>query len=313
LAEPSYSFSTWINLSVSSLAELPGLTAAKCLVERFGDPRASVHAVLFYGVRGAGMSDLGQCLALSWLGGEESLAGKAFQNGRSADVLWVEPMGPSRIINVKQIAESRGSDDKFDGTPVSAFLRTGPLQGKSKVVIVQDADRMNSQAGNAVLKMLEEPPEYAKFILTTSAVRSLIPTILSRCLAVPCELPANEPSGNLALLARGAPGLVRELGQHADLFESLVAFANSLRSRPRSDALAASEELKGIAESYQKAAEKNARASNAEILELLGNAIQTMHPDWTEVGFEIAEAHRRVVGNASAGLVFDNLMARILR
>ena len=258
------------------------------------------------------MPDLAHRLAFSWLGGEGSQAAAAFQNGRSADVLWVEPQGASRITIVRQITDSRGSEEKFDGTPISEFLRTGPLQGRSKVVIIVDADRMNRPASNAVLKLLEEPPAYAKFILTTSAVRSLIPTILSRCLAVPCELPKGLPVSNLDLLARGAPGLIQEFELNSEVFESLVDFAKSLRSRPQSDALAASETLKGIAESYQKAAEKNARTANAEILELLGNAIQTLHPEWSNVGQEIAEAHRRIIGNASAGLVFDNLMARIL-
>ena len=73
----------------------------------------------------------------------------------------------------------------YDSLPVnqvrkaSAWVRLMPT-GKKKVLIVENADRMQEAARNAFLKILEEPPEYAVFILTTTRRAAIIPTILSR-------------------------------------------------------------------------------------------------------------------------------------
>ena len=73
----------------------------------------------------------------------------------------------------------------YDTLPVnqvrkaSAWVRLMPT-GKKKVLIVENADKMQESARNAFLKILEEPPEYAVFILTTTRRAAIIPTILSR-------------------------------------------------------------------------------------------------------------------------------------
>ncbi|MBQ2803160.1 MAG: DNA polymerase III subunit delta' [Lachnospiraceae bacterium] len=59
-----------------------------------------------------------------------------------------------------------------------------PYSSKYKVYIVNEAEKMTVQAQNAILKTLEEPPEYAVIILLTSNVNSLLPTILSRCVVL---------------------------------------------------------------------------------------------------------------------------------
>ena len=57
-----------------------------------------------------------------------------------------------------------------------------PYEGKKRVFILVQADRMTVEAANALLKVLEEPPEHAHFILLCSSFLSLLPTIRSRCL-----------------------------------------------------------------------------------------------------------------------------------
>ncbi|HXF42630.1 MAG TPA: DNA polymerase III subunit delta' [Pyrinomonadaceae bacterium] len=59
-----------------------------------------------------------------------------------------------------------------------------PFEADCRVFIIDDADRMNTQAANALLKTLEEPPSYAYLILITSRFDSLLPTIVSRCQAI---------------------------------------------------------------------------------------------------------------------------------
>lgn len=59
-----------------------------------------------------------------------------------------------------------------------------PYSSRYKVYIVNEAEKMTQQAQNALLKTLEEPPEYAVILLLTANVNSLLPTILSRCVVL---------------------------------------------------------------------------------------------------------------------------------
>jgi DNA polymerase III delta prime subunit len=268
--------------------------------------------VLFYGAKGAGKRALAHALARMWLSdGEENQTAQTFDAGRSADFLSVEPMGASRIITVGQITPSRG-DDKFEGIAVNEFLRTSPLAAARKVVLISDAERMNKSAANSLLKSLEEPHEYSKFILTTTSVGSILPTILSRCSAVACELPDESSEDPLFLLAEGSPGRLQDFQKHESAYRGIWQFAETLPKRTRAEALLASETLRDLSEALQKATGQNARASHAETLELLGVALKNLHPAWNQARQEIAEAHRRTLGNANASFVMDGLMARIL-
>ncbi len=73
-----------------------------------------------------------------------------------------------REITIKQIRE------------VINFLKYRPLEARYKVILIRDADKLNPEAGNAMLKSLEEPPTYAIFILITENFSRLLPTIISR-------------------------------------------------------------------------------------------------------------------------------------
>jgi DNA polymerase-3 subunit delta' len=56
-----------------------------------------------------------------------------------------------------------------------------PLESRKKIILIDDAHRMNTEASNSLLKILEEPPEFAVLILITAAPNILLPTIISRC------------------------------------------------------------------------------------------------------------------------------------
>lgn len=302
-------------MMMTELDSLPGLAGAKRAVEEFSHPESGVHAVLFYGIRGAGKRQLAEALAKAWLSGNDpnNQAAKAFENGRNADFLLVEPMGPSRIIREPQFLSPKdGQKSDFTGVPVLEFLRTPPLFSAKKVVLILDADRINISAANVLLKSLEEPHEYAKFILTTTRVGNMPPTILSRCSAVACELPKEQHDDPLWLLAEGAPGRYTELAAKESVYRAIWQFGETLPKRGRGEALLAAEVLKGLCDALQKATDQNARTSQAETLELLAIAVRHLHPEWHAARTEIVEAHRRIVGNGNSGLVLDALMARIL-
>ena len=66
-------------------------------------------------------------------------------------------------------------------TQVNNDMGIKPYQGPYKVYLIEEAEKMTVQAQNALLKTLEEPPEYGVIILMTSSLEALLPTIQSRC------------------------------------------------------------------------------------------------------------------------------------
>lgn len=67
-------------------------------------------------------------------------------------------------------------------TQIVGDVQIRPYQGKRKIYIVGDAEKMNQQAQNALLKTLEEPPEYVTILLLTENAQALLDTIRSRCI-----------------------------------------------------------------------------------------------------------------------------------
>lgn len=302
----------------SELESLAGLTSAKRVVRGLaqGSP---VQSVLFYGVAGSGKRRLAKALIRAWLcvDPQPGACGKcaacgSFERNRAVDVLWLEPRGKSRWIKLGAISPVQ-NDEEF---PVSAqeFLRTQPLAARAKVVVFEDAERMMPGAANALLKILEEPPPYARFILLTEAAGLILPTVRSRCLAVACELPESldpEMPDWVRDLAGGAPGRAETILDQAVAYEPIVRFAESLPSRPRGQALVAADEFAKLADALEPAAGLNARAANAEALRTLAIAIPAESDDLRARQL-IIEAHRRILGNANPSSVFDALFAAML-
>lgn len=307
------------SLSASRLEGLIGLSGAKRVVLRIAEAESASHAILLYGAKGAGKGQLADALAVSWLSKNDDPNEQpvtAFLNGRNPDVLRVQPFGAGRMILGRQISPSRGSEGGYDGISVIEFLRTPPIMSAHKVVILEEAERLHPAAANALLKTLEEPHAYAKFILMTNSVGSILPTILSRCVAIACELPKPDERSQLNIeeefwaLAKGAPALARRYQENPAPFKSLLAFAKELRSRPLSQALAAGDQFKSIADKLDP--NQAARIANTEALELLAIAISLYHPDWHQALAKITQAHRRIIGNGSAGMTFDALFTSLL-
>jgi len=61
------------------------------------------------------------------------------------------------------------------------FIKVKPHEAKMRMVLIEEADTMNKEASNALLKILEEPPKSTFFVLTAEKIDTLLPTILSRC------------------------------------------------------------------------------------------------------------------------------------
>jgi DNA polymerase-3 subunit delta' len=136
-----------------------------------------------------------------------------------------------------------------------------PYEGATRLFIVEDADRMNESASNALLKTLEEPPRTSHLILLTSQPATLLPTIRSRCQTIRfAPIPATEiekfllevnhmSSADAALLAhtsRGSLGraLATDVETYREQREAMLAVLESLvLSRDRVELLRSAEGL----------------------------------------------------------------------
>lgn len=110
----------------------------------------------------------------------------AIQVGTHPDVLLVQPktvtkdgkMSRDRLIPVGAIHESRDKDKEYD-THVYEFLESRPKY-KRRVIIIQGAEYLRTEAANSLLKLLEEPPHRALFIILAEDIQAVLPTIVSR-------------------------------------------------------------------------------------------------------------------------------------
>jgi DNA polymerase-3 subunit delta' len=178
------------------------------------------------------------------------------------------------------------------GRPAGALERTlpfSPTVGARRVYIIERADTLNNAAANSLLKVLEEPPEYAVFVLLTPNADRLLPTILSRCQAIaippmPLDALAHRLSGAfglsaeralaLATLAEGRIGTAHRFATDPSALTTLSDVFNiamRLASAPPLRALRISEELRAIAAGSVAAGEV-AEAPAAEPPESSGTA-----------------------------------------
>jgi len=92
---------------------------------------------------------------------------RKIESNTHPDIIRLRPVGP--FIKIDQIRT------------LCQTLAMKPYEAKTRVVIISDAQMMNAAAGNALLKMLEEPPVSTVLILLASHASDLLPTIVSRC------------------------------------------------------------------------------------------------------------------------------------
>ena len=134
------------------------------------------HAYILNGERGAGKKMLADLFAATLLcekGGpdpcNECHSCRQAESGNHPDIIKVTHEKPNSI-SVDDIREQ-----------VNNTIMIKPYQGPYKVYIIPQADMMTPQAQNALLKTIEEPPEYAVIMLLTENADTLLPTINSRC------------------------------------------------------------------------------------------------------------------------------------
>ncbi len=138
------------------------------------------HAYLFTGTRGIGKTTVSRILAKSL-----NCSGPDGTGSITAAPCGVCPacveIDADRYVDYVELdaASNRGIDEVRDLLERAAYK---PTAGRFKVFMIDEAHQLTKDSFSALLKTLEEPPEYLKFVLATTDPQKMLPTVLSRCL-----------------------------------------------------------------------------------------------------------------------------------
>ncbi|HEY7866373.1 MAG TPA: DNA polymerase III subunit gamma/tau [Psychromonas sp.] len=133
------------------------------------------HAYLFSGTRGVGKTTIARILAKS-LNCEKGVTAtpcgtcvhcQAIDQGRFVDLLEIDAASRTKVDDTREMLDN---------------VQYKPAQGRYKVYLIDEVHMLSKHSFNALLKTLEEPPEYVKFLLATTDPQKLPITVLSRCL-----------------------------------------------------------------------------------------------------------------------------------
>jgi DNA polymerase-3 subunit gamma/tau len=132
------------------------------------------HAYLFSGPRGSGKTSLARLLAKT-INCENKKEGEPCNNCFACNSI-----NEGSCLDLIEIdaASNRGIDEIRD---LKESVKFYPAKLKYKVFIIDEAHQLTKEAANALLKVLEEPPSYVVFVLATTEIHKMIPTIISRC------------------------------------------------------------------------------------------------------------------------------------
>ncbi len=215
---------------------IQGQEKAKRLLERVLQSERISHAYLFAGPEGVGKVSTAKLFANIILCTGPAVKPcfqcpgcRKFQSGNHSDFVHIQPDGVAIKINqVRALKET---------------VTYAPFEGGCRIVVIEDVHTMRKEAGNSLLKILEEPPPQNILILTGGPAEAILPTILSRCQVVPFFPLTEEAAASvvsrhrpemelehavmLSVLAGGSPGRALAL-ETGGLFEVYSRFEELL-------------------------------------------------------------------------------------
>ncbi len=185
-----------------------------------GSTSAMTHAWLITGPPGSGRSVAARAFAAALQGGpdgqDDPEAARQVQAGTHPDVrvLATEKV----VISIKEARE------------LVSLAQRAPSQGRWRVIIIEDADRMGEQTGNVLLKAIEEPPPRTVWLLCAPSPQDVLVTIRSRCRSVNLRIPPAQAVADLLVRRDGIdPDVALECAHEA---QSHVGVARRLATHP---------------------------------------------------------------------------------
>ncbi|SQI99553.1 DNA polymerase III subunit gamma/tau [Aggregatibacter aphrophilus] len=249
------------------------------------------HAYLFSGTRGVGKTSIARLFAkgLNCVNGVtaepcgECEHCKAIEEGNFIDLIEIDAASRTKVEDTRELLDN---------------VQYKPVVGRYKVYLIDEVHMLSRHSFNALLKTLEEPPEYVKFLLATTDPHKLPVTILSRCMQFhlkalePQQISAhladilqqeNIPFEDLALdkLANAAQGSIRD---SLSLTDQAIAMSNG------NVTLSVVKEMLGLLDESQAIDIIYAlQQGNGEKLMQVVNAVADKAGDWDELLREVAE------------------------
>lgn len=247
-------------------SEILGHARATHLLNRVLLNGRMAHAYLFSGPAGVGKETVARAMAASlFCENKNSLdpcgvcpGCRQFFSGNHPDFIYIQPDGIS--IKIDQIRK------------IKKQLAFSPFAGGMRVVLLDEMHSIRREAGNSLLKILEEPPPDNIFLLIASETEPLLPTILSRCQVVPfaplsyeqtaqilCDRTPDlsiDSAMSLAKLSGGCPGraLSMDTGNVLPLRDRIVATLladEESRARAVEEALFLARELAALSADFE--------------------------------------------------------------
>jgi DNA polymerase III subunit delta' len=303
------------------------------------------HALLFTGIDGIGKRTAAMAFAMA-CNCSEKISGAATSGaaarpcgrcpscrkisaGSHPDVIPIVPSGA--MIRIDEIRE------------LCHVLGMKPYEARFRVVIISDAQAMNPEAGNALLKMLEEPPDRTLLILTAPGASDLLPTIASRCQLIRFQpisrqtlekmliedqgLPPDEAAA-LAVMAHGSYAKAVEMHRNGsvDRRQWLIRQIEALPSTEIGSRLAFAAALAGDRDHLGETLEfmcdwlrdlavwrfAPERITNTDLRELVETAVRKSSLDGIQRKIEAIEnARRHIAANGNLRLTLEVMTLRL--
>lgn len=207
-----------------------------------------LHSYLFLGQDGIGKKEIAKEFAKSilCLNKENDCNCKSclcFENNNHPDFQLINEVGDT--IKIGQVRE------------MMQTVYEKPILSKKKVYIINDAEKMTKEAQNSILKTLEEPPEYAVFILIAANQDMILNTIKSRCTKIVFEkLTTNElkeiltekninanSSEKMFNLFNGSIGKALKILEKKEIYEQIDTFIDSIEKQDKIDFLTKNKDI----------------------------------------------------------------------
>ena len=173
------------------IERIAGNQALKTSIRRMLDSRRLTHSVLLVGEEGLGAGFAARCVAADYLYPQGGAPAEALLRGECCRAVAKAGKRDSGQIETGVVREAisvtgMGSNGNYLVGQVTAMrseIFNTSLSAEGRAVLLYHVERMNEESANALLKVMEEPPEGVLFLLTADSLAGVLPTIRSRCVS----------------------------------------------------------------------------------------------------------------------------------